>query len=223
MASVARVVNLKVISDSICPWCLIGTMELRKALVRVKEDALPVKVNVEYRPYQLDPTLPEDIAVSREERYLSKFGDRVHSIQENMATRARPLGLNLKFGGVIRQTTSSHRMLLKAYSKGGQQAQQAILTEILKGFHELEQDIGDPEVLAGYADKTGLMSREEALAFLAGDEMKKEVAEGIQDARDMGVTGVPFTVINDKWAISGGQPSEVFYQVFEKLSKEQNL
>lgn len=52
-------------------------------------------------------------------------------------------------------------MLLKAYSKGGQQAQQAILTEILKGFHELEQDIGDPEVLAGYADKTGLMSREE--------------------------------------------------------------
>lgn len=51
-------------------------MELRKALVRVKEDALPVKVNVEYRPYQLDPTLPEDIAVSREERYLSKFGDR---------------------------------------------------------------------------------------------------------------------------------------------------
>lgn len=43
--------------------------------------------------------------------------------------------------------------------------------------------------------------------------MKKEVMEGIQDARDMGVTGVPFTVINDKWAISGGQPSEVFYQV----------
>lgn len=44
---------------------------------------------------------------------------------------------------------------------GGQQAQQAMLTEILRGFHELEQDIGDPEVLAGYAEKTGLMSRAE--------------------------------------------------------------
>ncbi|KAF8605093.1 thioredoxin-like protein [Ceratobasidium sp. AG-I] len=223
MATVARVVNLKVISDSICPWCLVGTMELRKALARVKENALPVKVNVEYRPYQLDPTLSEDIAVSRQELYSRKFRDRAHSMHENMAARAQPLGLNMKFGGVVRQTTPSHRILMKAYSMGGQRAQQALLTEILRGFHELEQDIGDPEVLAGYAEKTGLMSRTETLAFLAGDEMKKEVAEGIQEARDMGVTGVPFTVINDKWAISGGQPSEVFYQLFEKLSKEQNL
>lgn len=51
-------------------------MELRKALARVKENALPVKVNVEYRPYQLDPTLPEDATLSRQERYLAKFGDR---------------------------------------------------------------------------------------------------------------------------------------------------
>ncbi|KAG9094357.1 hypothetical protein FRC06_010882 [Ceratobasidium sp. 370] len=205
------------------PWCLIGTMELRKALARVGADALPVQVNIEYRPYQLDPTLPEDTTLDRKERYLKKFGNRVSSIQANMAERARPLGLNLKFGGVVRQTTPSHRMLLRAYKKGGQDAQQAILTEILRGYHELEEDIGDPEVLARYAEKTGVMSRAETLEFLASDELKKEVAAGIEEAREMGITGVPFTVINDKWAISGGQPSEVFYQVFEKLSKEQNL
>ncbi|KAG8739643.1 hypothetical protein FRC10_005379 [Ceratobasidium sp. 414] len=190
MTAVARVVNLKVVSDSICPWCLIGTMELRKALARVKANALPVQVNIEYRPYQLDPTLSEDTALDRKERYLRKFGSRV---------------------------------LLKAYKKGGQDAQQAILTEILMGYHELEEDIGDPKVLAGYAEKTGVMTRAETLEFLASDELRKEVAAGIGEAREMGVTGVPFTVINDKWAISGGQPSEVFYQVFEKLSKEQNL
>ncbi|KAG8687153.1 hypothetical protein FRC09_013669 [Ceratobasidium sp. 395] len=204
MATIARVVNLKVVSDSICPWCLIGTMELRKALARAKATALPVQVNIEYRPYQLDPTLPEDTMLDRKERYLKKFGDR-------------------KFGGVVRQTTPSHRMLLKAYKKGGQDAQQAILTEVLKGYHELEEDIGDPETLARYAEKTGVMSRSETLEFLASDELKKEVAEGIEEAREMGITGVPFTVINDKWAISGGQPSEVFYQVFERLSKEQSL
>lgn len=222
-AAASRVVHLKVVSDSICPWCLIGTMELRKALARAKENSLPLKINVEYRPYQLDPTLPEDTTVDRKERYLKKFGDRMQSIQDNMAERARPLGLNLKFGGVIRQTTPSHRLLLKAYKKGGQDAQQAILTEVLKGFHELEQDIGDPEILAGYAEKTGVMSRAETLEFLNGDEMKKEVADGIEEAREMGVTGVPFTVINNKWAISGGQPSEVFYQVLERLSHEQSL
>ncbi|KAG9090175.1 hypothetical protein FS749_000759 [Ceratobasidium sp. UAMH 11750] len=223
MTAVSRVVNLKVISDSICPWCLVGTMELRKALARAKANALPIQVNIEYRPYQLDPTLPEDTPLDRKERYLKKFGNRVSSIQENLAERARPLGLNLKFGGVVRQTTPSHRMLLKAYEKGGQDAQQPILTEILRGYHELEEDIGDPEVLARYAEKTGVMSRAETLKFLASDELKKEVAEGIEEAREMGITGVPFTVIDDKWAISGGQPSEVFYQVFEKLSKEQSL
>ncbi|KAG8687570.1 hypothetical protein FRC08_011899 [Ceratobasidium sp. 394] len=239
MTAVSRVVNLKVISDSICPWCLVGTMELRKALARAKANALPIQVNIEYRPYQLDPTLPEDTPLDRKERYLKKFGNRVSSIQENLAERARPLGLNLcdhdfpagawllnscrKFGGVVRQTTPSHRMLLKAYEKGGQDAQQPILTEILRGYHELEEDIGDPEVLARYAEKTGVMSRAETLKFLASDELKKEVAEGIEEAREMGITGVPFTVIDDKWAISGVQPSEVFYQVFEKLSKEQSL
>ncbi|KAG9105185.1 hypothetical protein FRC07_009523 [Ceratobasidium sp. 392] len=217
MAAVARVVNLKVVSDSICPWCLIGTMELRKALARVKANDLLVRVNIEYRPYQLDPTLPEDTVLDRKERYLKKFGDRATSIQENMAERARPLGLNLY------DRTSSVQSLDTKPSKGGQDAQQAILTEILKGYHELEEDIGDPEVLAGYAEKTGVMSRPETLEFLASDELKKEVAEGIEEAREMGVTGVPFTVINDTWAISGGQPSEVFYQVFERLSKEQTL
>lgn len=120
---------------------------------------------------------------------------------------------------------------MKAYKQGGQDAQQALLTEVLRGYHELEQDIGDPEVLAGYAEKIGLMSKDEVrprliprfisilinlfqtLKFLATDEFRKEVVDGIREAREMGVTGVPFTVINDKWAISGGQPSEVFYQV----------
>jgi predicted DsbA family dithiol-disulfide isomerase len=55
------------------------------------------------------------------------------------------------------------------------------------------------------------------LEFLASDELKQEVADGIEEAREMGVTGVPFTVINEKWAISGGQPSEVFYQVCLRL------
>jgi predicted DsbA family dithiol-disulfide isomerase len=50
---------------------------------------------------------------------------------------------------------------MKAYNKGGQDAQQALLTEILRGYHELEQDIGDPDILAEYAEKTGLMSKAE--------------------------------------------------------------
>ncbi|KAJ1311450.1 hypothetical protein OPQ81_009939 [Rhizoctonia solani] len=223
MSVAPRVVDLKVISDSICPWCLIGTMELRKALARARANNLPLQIRLEYRPYQLDPTLPEDKGLDRLERYRSKFGDRIHAIHENISARARTLGLDLNFTGTVRQTTPSHRLLMKAYNKGGQDAQQALLTEILRGYHELAQDIGDPEVLGGYAEKTGLMSKAEAIAFLATDELKKEVADGIQEARELGVTGVPFTVIDNKWAISGGQASEVYYQLLEKLSNERDL
>ncbi|CAE6435493.1 unnamed protein product [Rhizoctonia solani] len=220
MAAAARVVSLKVISDSICPWCLIGTMELRKALARAQANNLPLQIRLEYRPYQLDPTLPEDKGLDKVERYLIH---RVEAMHENVASRARPLGLNLNFKGTVRQTTPSHRILMKAYNIGGQDAQQALLTEILRGYHELAQDIGDPDVLGGYAEKTKLMSKEEALEFLATDELKKEVADAIQEARDMGVTGVPFTVIDNKWAISGGQPSDVFYQLLERLAKDSDL
>ncbi|KAF8680297.1 thioredoxin-like protein [Rhizoctonia solani] len=227
MAAAARVVSLKVISDSICPWCLIGTMELRKALARAQANNLPLQIRLEYRPYQLDPTLPEDKGLDKVERYRKKFGDRqvflLKAMHENVASRARPLGLNLNFKGTVRQTTPSHRILMKAYNIGGQDAQQALLTEILRGYHELAQDIGDPDVLGGYAEKTKLMSKEEALEFLATDELKKEVADAIQEARDMGVTGVPFTVIDNKWAISGGQPSDVFYQLLERLAKDSDL
>ncbi|CAE6422656.1 hypothetical protein RSOLAG1IB_02453 [Rhizoctonia solani AG-1 IB] len=223
MATVARTVNLKVISDSICPWCLIGTLELRKALARAQANNLPLQIRLEYRPYQLDPTLPEDKGLDKMERYREKFGDRLQSMHQNVASRARPLGVNLNINGTVRQTTPSHRILMKAFNIGGQDAQQAILTEILRGYHELAQDIGDPEVLGGYAEKTKVMSKEEALEFLATDELKKEVADAIQEARNMGVTGVPFTVIDDKWAISGGQPSDVFYQLLERLAKESDL
>ncbi|KAH7345005.1 hypothetical protein B0J17DRAFT_712626 [Rhizoctonia solani] len=63
---------------------------------------------------------------------------------------------------------------MKAYNEGGQDAQQALLTEILRGYHELAQDIGDPEVLGEYAEKTGLMSKAEAIAFLATNDSKKK-------------------------------------------------
>ncbi|CAE6469779.1 unnamed protein product [Rhizoctonia solani] len=223
MSAATRVVNLKIISDSICPWCLIGTMELRKALARAQANNLPLQIRLEYRPYQIDPTLSEDKVLDRIDRFRSKFGDRVHAIHANISARAKPFGLNLNFTGTVRQTTPSHRMLMKAYNEGGQDAQQALLTEILRGHHELAQDIGDPEILGSYAEKTGLMSKTEAIAFLATDELKKEVADGIQEAREMGVTGVPFTVIEGKWAISGGQPSEVFYQLLERLAKDSDL
>jgi predicted DsbA family dithiol-disulfide isomerase len=75
------------------------------------------------------------------------------------------------------------------------------------------QDVADPEVLADIAVKCGVMSREDALAFLESDELAKEVEDMSNAARAKGITGVPVVVIDGKWAVSGGQSSEVYVQV----------
>jgi len=80
------------------------------------------------------------------------------------------------------------------------------------------KDIADINVLAELAESTGTMSKAEAVAFLESDELEKEVNTMCDEARSKGITGVPMTIIDGKWAVSGGQSSDVFIQIFKKLS-----
>jgi predicted DsbA family dithiol-disulfide isomerase len=73
--------------------------------------------------------------------------------------------------------------------------------------------------LARDAETSGIMSKEEALAFLKTNEFKSEVEAGIRKAQLRGISGVPFTILNGKLGISGAQETETFYEVFEKLAK----
>ncbi|GAA5922597.1 hypothetical protein JCM1841_006747, partial [Sporobolomyces salmonicolor] len=90
---------------------------------------------------------------------------------------------------------------------------------LFKTYFEEEGDPGSHELLARDAETVGIMSKADALAFLASDELKDEVAAGIRKAQMRGISGVPFTIINDKLAISGAQEEETFLEVFRKLAK----
>jgi len=130
------------------------------------------------------------------------------------------LGINFSYGGLTSQTIASHRILTKAYNMGGQDAQQKLLGIIFKGVFEQDKDVGNLDWLASCTEESGLMSHAEAKKFLETDELEDDVMRKIEMAQRMGITGVPFTIINGKWALSGAQPSEVFYRVFEKLARE---
>jgi predicted DsbA family dithiol-disulfide isomerase len=132
------------------------------------------------------------------------------------------------------QTTRAHRLCQKAYKIGGQNFQIPLLCAVFKAHMEDAKDIADINVLAELAESTGTMSKaevcsafsseqmffqpltpfsEQAVAFLESDELEKEVNSMCDEARSKGITGVPMTIIDGKWAVSGGQSSDVFIQV----------
>ncbi|KZT73619.1 thioredoxin-like protein [Daedalea quercina L-15889] len=214
----SRTVNLVVIGDIICPWCYIGEKEMENALEAVRD--LPITIKIEHRPYQLQPSLPEDQALVKREWYINRFGkEKFESIQQMITLRAQQLGLTVNYGGTITQTVRAHRLSLKALKVGGQAMQQTYLRNIHKAYFEDNRNIGDLDVLGDLAEASGVMSKDEAAQFLESDECREEVLNMMAEARKKGVTGVPFTIIDGRWAVIGGQTAEVYIQIFKKLAQ----
>lgn len=136
-----------------------------------------------------------------------------------MAERGKPWGINFSYGGSIRNTYSSHRLVEKAWEEGGEKLQTRVVEKLFEGYFENEKDIGDHAWLAEVAVGCDLFEKkEEALDFLKSDELKKETCDEIRKAQSMGISGVPFTVINDKYAVSGAQEPQAFVDVFRKIA-----
>lgn len=218
MTAAQKVVNLVVIGDLICPWCYIGEKEMERAIDAVKD--LPLTIKVEHRPYQLQPSLPEDQAIVKREWYLNRFGkDKFAMFEQMVTTRGSQLGLNISYDGTITQTIRAHRLSLKALKVGGQERQEAFLNAVHKAYFEQGKNLGDFEVLSELAEASGLMSKEQATKFLETDECREEVINMMAEARKKGVTGVPFTIVDGRWAVIGGQTADVYIQIFKKLAQ----
>jgi len=187
------------------------------AVNRLRRDHPGTEVDIQYRPFLLDPKLTCKQAVDKHEYLVTKFGDqRVKQMATIIDARGSEVGIDFKWSGKIRQTTSSHRLLLLAFQKKPE-LQLALLEKFFHAYFEEGEDIGDPEVLARLADEVGLLTKPEALEFLGSDKLLKEVQAYILEAQQKGITGVPFTVINQKYAVCGGQKSDVYLDTFEKL------
>ncbi|KAH9949961.1 thioredoxin-like protein [Amylocystis lapponica] len=213
-----RVVSLVVISDMICPWCYIGHTELANAIEAVSD--LPLTIKVEYRPFKLQPSLKDDQVHVKREWYLQRFGKEKSAAIEQMVTaRAKQLGININYEGTITQTTRAHRVSLKAWKLGGQPFQEAFINALHKAYFEQGRALGDFEVLGEIAEATGVMSKEETVKFLESDDCLEEVEAMSAEARKKGVTGVPFVIIDGRWAVIGGQTAEVYTQIFRKLAQ----
>ncbi|KAF8149833.1 thioredoxin-like protein [Crassisporium funariophilum] len=219
----ARVVRLTVITDFVCASCCVGQHELLNAIAYCKDTLqLPLAFELEHLPFRLiNPSiLTEDAPKVEREDFLQKHigKERFNKLQAAISKWAEEKGIPLSFRGVMSQTTRAHRLCQKAYKLGGQNLQVPLLCAVFKAHMEEGKDIADINVLADLAESTGTMSKQEAVAFLKSDELEKEVNAMCEDAKSKGITGVPMTIIDGKWAVSGGQSSDVFIQIFKKLA-----
>lgn len=190
--------KIDVYHDIACPWCRIGKANLANALSEWTGEP----VTVHFQPFLLDRDVPND-GVSVPEFYKAKFGaENLASMFDRVKAAGKNAGVEFNFDtGIRAPSQDAHRLIWLAPDD----AKQAVLDGLHRAYFNDGQNIADLETLAGIAAAAG-MDRAETLARLQSDEGKAETAAGIEHGIRLGVTGVPFFVFDDTYALSGAQP-----------------
>ena len=201
------------VSDVSCPWCAIGLSALEQALEALGDE---VQAQIHFQPFELNPNMVaegQDIKEHLAEKYGST-PEQMNDIHENIRARGAELGFVFTQGERrIYNTFDAHRLLHWAELEGKQPALKQAL------FAAYFTDLADPsshQTLANVAQKVGL-DRLRAEAILASDEYAAEVREAEQLWISRGVSSVPTIVFNDEYAVSGGQPVDVFVGAIRQI------
>lgn len=212
-----RLIKILVFSDFLCPYNYIGHKELFDAVEQCADQ--PLQFEIEYKPFRLNSDLPVEPPVERDEFFAAKFGARYEPARAMFKGMADSLGLPLASGGLVSQTTRAHRLALKAYQKGGQTMQQAVIQQFFYEGCGQGKDIGNYELLADIAEKAGVMSKADALVFLKSNQLAQEVEFLIAQARASGIKGSPVVIVDNKFKLDGVQTTDTYVQVFRRLGK----
>ena len=210
--------TIDVVSDVMCPWCYIGKRRLEAALDEVAGE---IDVEVRWRPYQLDPTLPKQ-GKDRKQYLEDKFGGPEGAEKAYANVRAAGAEENIPFAfdkiEVSANTLDAHRLIRWAGSLG-LAAQHEMVDRLFKAYFEDGRNIGDDEVLIEAAEHVGL-EKPVVERLLAGDADRDAVSAEIDQARQMGVTGVPCFIIDMKYAVVGAQPAGALAEAMRRIAAE---
>ena len=209
--------RIEIWSDVVCPWCYIGKRHLEQALEGFEHGD---DVEIVYRSFELDPTTPEVPVETTVEALARKFGTDVPGARELMKRAdgvAASVGLEFRHADAPHaRTVDAHRLLHLALAEGRQAELQAALKEaLLAAYFTRGESMGDHDVLRKVAVEVGL-DPGRVDEVLGSDEYLVAVHADIAQARAYGANGVPFFVVDQKYGVSGAQPTEVFSQLLDR-------
>lgn len=209
--------KIEIWSDVMCPFCYIGKRNFETALAQFPEKE---HIEVVWKSFQLDPTIPEVANETQEEYLVKRKGmsvEQVKGMLENVTQSAKQVGLDYHLDkSVVVNSQKAHQLIQFAKTKGlGDEVEE----RLFKAFFTEGKSIADIDTLTQLGKEIGLDEAELQTAF-TDDKYAYLVKQDIQEARQIGVRGVPFFVIDRKYAVSGAQPAEAFLQNLEKAFPE---
>ncbi len=199
--------KVEVWSDIACPFCYIGKREFENALARFPDKH---QVEVEWRSFQLDPDAPKrsgDDMYTMLEKKKGGSREQMKAMVGGIVDRAKTLGLDYAMEkAVMVNTYDAHRLIQLAKSKG---LGSAMEERLFKGYFEQGANLSDQATLQGMGMEVGLAAADLA-GLWTGDAFGDGVRADIREAQRIGVRGVPFFVIDNKYAVSGAQAEDHF-------------
>jgi predicted DsbA family dithiol-disulfide isomerase len=207
---------IDLVADVVCPWCYLGWRRVKSALA-LRPDVEPVLI---WRPYQLDPTLPEE-GVDRKAYMAGKFKDalKLKAVHTALAEAGAEEGIVFDFDAIAvsPNTSAAHRLIRWAHGQG---VQDAVVEGLFAAFFTQGRDIGDPVVLSEVGAAAG-MDPVLILQLLANGSDKEAIAREHAMAVQGGVTGVPFTIFGGRLAVVGAESPENIADAIDKALEAQ--
>lgn len=218
MSASTKQIRIDIVSDVVCPWCIVGYKQLQKALSRLDGE---IEAEIHWHPFELNPMMREEGQELRE-HMGEKYGS---TRQQSDAVRARltsigeSLGFSFNFyeGQRIYNTFLAHQLLKWAEQEG---KQSEFELELFESYFSLQENVGDPEALAKVAGRVGL-DEAEAAAVLEDGRYAHDVREHQRFWLSKGIHAVPSFILDRRYLIPGAQDPDVFVAALEKIAEGQ--
>lgn len=205
--------KVEIWSDVVCPWCYIGKRRFEEALRRFEHRE---EVEVTWRAFELDPRAPAERSGRYDELLAKKYGTtptRAQEMIDHMTRAAAVEGVEMDFEKVRPGNTFTAHRLLHLASRHG--LQDALKERLMRAYFTDGESVGDPKVLERLALETGLEAAD-VRHVLESSEFADEVRVEEAEAGALGITGVPFFVVNRKYGVSGAQSPELLLAVLQR-------
>jgi predicted DsbA family dithiol-disulfide isomerase len=207
--------QIDIVSDTVCPWCFIGKRRLERALAL--RPNLSFAVN--WRAFQLDPLVPRQ-GTDRKTYMQRKFGNspQVKSMSGALRQAGAEEGISFDFDAIAMRpnTIDSHRLIRWSGAAG---FQGEVVEGLFSAYFEQGLDIGDTDVLTMVAEKAG-MDAALVSELLAGDSDRDLIEREDALAHQLGISGVPTFIFQNKFMLSGAQDSEAIVKVIDKVAEK---
>ena len=209
--------RIDIVSDVVCPWCIIGLKQVEQALTLVDQD---IAAETHWHPFQLNPHMPpegEDTA----EHIARKYGS---TPEQSRANRSRlsnigdSVGFAFDYGDGMRiyNTFKAHKLLTIFGSERGWRAQTALKMALFTAYFQDRRDVSDTEVLCDIAEAQG-MDRAVVLAWINDAALTETVRAEMEHWIDQNITGVPAIIFDQKYMVPGAQSAETFADLINKV------